>query len=295
MTITVLVCALAFACGGMLGKNLAAVGVTSDNALKNYQKPLVWLLISVMPLLGILVILDKFHLASVLPKIFPPMLLIYLAGYFNEIILGMGCFFLGLLLLLELSGKRSRQKVVQLLIALGAIAFALSILLFFLQPVQAMVAKPKIMDGVVMQTTPYTCAPSSIATLARVTKKYQAIAEKDVVTLTKTNRFGTTTLNEIRAMEKLGLNPQYRHNLTIKDLISLNKPALLHVKEKPKTGKGVRFSHAVALLSINPQQGLILIANPLYGMQIKTFEEFEFGQYWFGEAILVDLEPARIS
>ena len=86
MTILVLVCALTFACGAMLGKNLAAVGITSDNALKNYQKPLVLLLIAVMPLLGILVLLDKFHLASVLPKIFPPMLLIYLAGYFNEII-----------------------------------------------------------------------------------------------------------------------------------------------------------------------------------------------------------------
>jgi len=288
MTILILVCALAFTSGAMLGKNLAAAGVTSDNALKNCQKSLVWMLIAVMPLLGILVLLDKFHLASILPKIFPPMLLIYLAGYFNEIILGMGCFFLGLLLLLESSGKRSRQKIVQLLVALGIIAFALSILLFFLQPVQAMLVKPKLLDGVVMQTTPYTCAPSTIATLARVTKKHPLITEKDVVTLTKTNRFGTTTLAEIKAMEKLELNPEYRHNLTIDDLVVLNKPALLHVKEKPKSGKGVRFSHAVALLSIDVQKGLILIGNPLYGMQIKTFEEFD--KYWFGEAILVGLE-----
>jgi len=288
MTILVLVCALAFVCGAMLGKNLAANGVTSDNALKNHQKPLVWLLIAVIPLLGILVILDKLHLASILPQIFPPMLLIYLAGYFNEIILGMGCFFLGLLLLLESSPKRSRKKIIQLMVALSAISFALSILLFFLQPVQAMVAKPKIINGVVMQTTPYTCAPASIATLARATKKYPVITEEEVVTLTKTNRFGTTTLREIRAMARLGLNPEYNHNLTIDDLIASNSPALLHVKEKRKNGKGVRFSHAVALLSISPQQGLILIANPLYGLQIKTFEEF--GQYWFGEAILIDLE-----
>ena len=292
MTITVLVCALVFACGGMLGRNLAAIGITSDNALKNYQKPLVWMLIAVLPLLGTLVILDKLHLASVLPQIFPAMLLIYLAGYFNEAIAGMGCFFLGLLLFLELSGKRSRQKIVQLMVALSAIAFALSILFFFLQPVRAMVAKPKIINGVVMQTTPYTCAPASIATLARFTKQYPLITEQTVVKLTKTNRFGTTTLSEIRAMEKLGLNPQYRHNLTINDAIALNKPALLHVKEKRKTGKGVRFSHAVALLSIDSQKGLILIANPLYGMQIKTFEEFD--RYWFGEAILVNLDRVRI-
>lgn len=294
MTNLVLVCALAFACGGMLGKNLAAVGVTSDNALQNYQKPLVWMLIAIAPLLGILVILDKLHLASMLPRIFPPMLLIYLAAYFNETIVGLGCFFLGLLLFLELSGKRSRQKIVQLMLALGTISLALSILLFFLQPVQALVAtQAKIINGVVMQTTAYTCAPASIATLARVTKQYPYLTEQEVVKLTRTNRFGTTTLSEIKAMEKLGLNPQYRHNLTVNDLIALNKPALLHVKEKRRTGKGVRFSHAVALLSIDAQKGLILIANPLYGMQIKTFSEF--GQYWFGEAILVDLERASIN
>ena len=109
MTIKILVCALAFACGAMLGRNLAAIGINSDNALKNYQQPLVIILIAIMALLGILVILDKLHLTSLLPKLFPPMMLIYLAGYFNEIILGMGCFFLGLLLLLESSGKRSRQ------------------------------------------------------------------------------------------------------------------------------------------------------------------------------------------
>jgi hypothetical protein len=292
MVILVLFCVLAFACGGMLGKNLAAIGVTSDNALKNYQKPVVWILIAIMPLLGILVLLDKLNLASVMPKIFPPMILIYLAGYFNQIIVGLGCFFLGLLLLIESSGKRSRQKMVQLLLALGAIAFALSILLFFLQPVKAMLAQSKIIDGVVMQTTPYTCAPSTIATLARATQQHPLITEKEVVNLTQTNRFGTTTLAEIKAMSKLELNPEYRHNLTIDDLIALNKPALLHVKEKRKTGKGVRFSHAIALLSINPQEGLILIGNPLYGMQIKTFAEF--GKYWFGEAILVDLAQVRI-
>lgn len=288
----ILGCALAFAGGGIFGNNLAAIGITSDNALKNHQKPLVWLLIVIAPLLGLLVILDKFHLAPLLPRIFPPIILIYLAGYFNEIIVGMGCFFLSLLLFLELGNKRSRHKVIQLFATLGVIPFALSILLFFLQPVQAQVAQSKIINGVVMQTTPYTCSPSSIATLARYTKQHPHLTEKEVVKLTKTNRFGTTTLSEIRAMSKLGLNPQYRHNLTIDDLIVLNKPALLHVKEKKKTGKGVRFSHAVAFLSINPEKELILIGNPLYGIQIKTF--YDLQHYWFGEAILVDLDQANI-
>lgn len=286
MITLILVCALAFAGGGILGKNLAAVGINSDNALKNYQKPLVWLLVAIAPFLGVLIFLDKFNLAPLLPKIFPPILLIYLAGYFNGMIVGMGCFFLGLLVFLELAGKRSRKKLLELLLALSAITLALSILLFFLQPVQALVEQPKIINGIVIQTTPYTCAPSSIATLARYTKKHPQLTEKVVVKLTKTNRFGTTTLAEIRAMQQLNLNPQYRHNLTINDLITLNKPALMHVKEKRRTGKGVRFSHAVAFLGINPEKELILIGNPLYGMQIKTFTEFK--GYWFGEAILVD-------
>ena len=286
MLTLVLVCILALAGGGILGRSLARAGITSDNALKNYQKPLVWLLIAIAPLLGILILLDKFHLAPLLPKIFPPMLLIYLAGYFNEAIISCGCFFLGLLLCLELSGKRSRSKIIQLLIALGAIAFALSILLFFLQPVQALVAQPKIINGVVMQTTPYTCAPSSIATLGRYTKKHPTLTEQDVVRLTQTNRFGTTTLAEIKALEKLNLNPHYRHNLTIEDLIILNKPALMHVKEKRKKGKGVRFSHAVALLGIDAQKKLVLIANPLEGVQVKAF--YELKGYWFGEVILVN-------
>lgn len=281
-----LVGSLAFCGGGIFGHNLALKGINSDNALKNHQKPLVWLLFAIAPLIAILIILDKFHLASLLPKIFPSTLLIYLAGYFNELIVGFGCFFLGLLLLLEISGKRSRRSLIELLAAIGAITFALSILLFFLQPVSALVNQPKIVDGVVFQTTPYTCAPSSIATLARYIQRHPQLGEKDAVELTRTNRFGTTTLAEIRAMEKLDLNPKYHHNLTPEDLIAFGKPALLHVKEKRKKGKGNRFSHAVAFFAADADEKVILIGNPLFGAQIKTFEELK--EYWFGEAILVD-------
>ncbi len=279
----ILICTLAFIIGGIWGKNLATRGITSDNALKNYQH-LVWFLMAIAPCLGFLVILDKFNLAPLLPKIFPPIFLIYLAGYFNEIIVGLGCFFLGLLLFLELSGKRSKRQVAQLLIAIGAIACSLSILLYFLQPVQ--VAQPKIIDDVVMQTTLYTCAPSSIATLGRYSKQHRNLTEGEVVKLTKTNRFGTTTLSEIRAMKKLDLQPQYRHNLTIEDLMTSNQPALMHVKEKRKNGKGVRFSHAVAYLGIDPAKKLVLIGNPLYGLQVKTFDDLR--EYWFGEAIMIN-------
>ena len=282
----VLGCILALAVGGVVGKFLADRGINSDNALKNYQKPLVWMLIAIAPCLGILIILDKLHLAPLLPQIFPPMLLIYLAGYFNQSVVWFGCFCLGLLIFLELSGKRSRQQLIQLAIAISAISFALSVLLYFLQPVTASVRQTKIVNGIVIQTTPYTCAPASIATLGRYTKKYPNLTEKQVVELTKTNRFGTTTLLEIEAMKKLGLNPQYRHNLTTADLVAIDKPALMHVKEKRRGGKGVRFSHAVAYLAIDPAREIIIIGNPLYGMQVKTFEDLK--EYWFGEVITID-------
>ena len=282
----VVVCALALAVGGIVGKILADRGINSDNALKNYQKPIVWMLVAIAPCLGILIILDKLHLAPLLPKIFPPMFLIYLAGYFNQFVVWSGCFCLGLLIFLELLGKRSRQQLIQLAIAISAISFALSILLYFLQPVTALVKQANIINGIVMQTTPYTCAPASIATLGRYIKKYPNLTEKQVVTLTKTNRFGTTTLEEIRAMAKLGLNPQYRHNLTTEDLVAISKPALMHVKEKRRRGKGVRFSHAVAYLAIDPVREIIVIGNPLYGLQVKTFKDLE--EYWFGEVILVE-------
>ena len=286
MIILALVCSLALAGGALLGKNLAAKGVTSDNALKNHQKPLIWIFGAIAPILGILIIIDRLNLASLLPKIFPPMLLIYIAAYVDETIVAIGCFCLGLLICLELSNKHSRPKIRQLLMAIAAISCALSMLLFFLQPVQAMVGKPKIINGAVMQTTPYTCAPASIATLARFTRKYPQLTEQDAVKLTKTNRFGTTTLAEIKAMEKLGLNPEYRHNLTLQDLSNFRRPALLHVKEKNKNNQGVRFSHTVAFLSIDIEKELLVIANPLYGIQIKTFRDLE--GYWFGEAILVN-------
>ncbi len=281
-----IVCSLAFFSGAVFGKFLAATGINSDNALKNHQKPLVWGLVAIALLLTILIAIDKFDLISLLPKIFPPMFLIYLAGYFNETIVGMGCFCLGLLVCLELAGARSRRKIRELIVAIGTISLALSVLIFFLRPISGFVNSSIVINDVVMQTTPYTCAPSSIATIARYTQKHPNITEKDVVKLTKTNRFGTTTLLEIEAMQKLGLNPQYRHNLSIEKLINLNKPALLHVKEKNKNRKGVRFSHAVALLAVDRQRQLLAIGNPLYGLQIKTFKDMQ--EYWFGEAILAN-------
>ena len=281
----ILISISAFITGTFSGKFLATKGITADNALENHQKPLIWIILGIGLVIAFLLIIDNFNLAPLLPKVFPSIILLYFAGYFHQIIVGFGCFTFGLLLLLELSGKQSRQRIYQLLISLSAIAFALSILLSFLRPIDSLLGKAKIIDGVVWQTTSFTCAPSSIATLGRYSQKNPNSTEKEVVELTHTNRFGTTTLAEIKAMKHLGLQPKYKHNLSLTDLAKLNKLALLHVKEKnPKNGH--KFSHAVALLLIDPVEKLVVIGNPLYGIQVKTFASMK--EYWLGEAILVN-------
>lgn len=277
---------VAFAAGGLWGKSLAKKGITSDNALLKHQKFFIAFIVVIALLFICLIVIDKFNLASLLPQIIPSIILIYIAGWYHSIIFVSGFFVLGLLLFIELNGKYNHKKIFQLSVAITLISFTLTVLGYYLKPVDKLLEESKIVYGVVMQTTFYSCAPSAIATLSRYTKKHPQLTEKEAIKYTKTNRFGTTTLREIKAMKQLELNPQYHHNLTIENLFTLNKPALLHVKERNKDNQGVRFSHAVALLAINPQSQLLLIGNPYYGLQIKTVQNMK--NYWFGEAITVN-------
>ncbi|NES93615.1 hypothetical protein, partial [Okeania sp. SIO2B9] len=227
-----------------------------------------------------------FHLSWLLPKIIPSPILIYLAGWYHGIIFVTGFFILGLLLFIELNGKYNKRKISQLIAALTLISCVLSILGYCLQPVDKLLEESKIINGVVMQTTFYTCAPSAIATLSRHTKIHPQLTEQEAIKYTKTNRFGTTTLREIKAMRELNLNPEYKHNLTTEDLFRLDKPALLHVKERNKDDEGVRFAHAVALIGTSKEHQLFLIGNPYYGLQLKTVKDLD--NYWFGEAIAIN-------
>jgi hypothetical protein len=210
--------------------------------------------------------------------------LLYFGAYIDDTIVLIGFSTLGLLLGLELSSHITRKKIYKLIWAIGGIGSALGVLIYNFSPVNSIPTKSKIVNGIVLQTINYTCAPASIATLARYTGTNPYITEQEVVKLAKTSRYGTNTLGEIRAMIKLGLKPEYKHNLTLEELLKTNKPALLHVREEDK---GNYFSHAVALLSIDRAKKTVIIGNPLYGLQEKTF--VEMGKYWFGEAIFVNL------
>jgi hypothetical protein len=137
------------------------------------------------------------------------------------------------------------------------------------------------MDGVVMQTTPYSCAPSTIATLVRHVLGDTTVTERSVTVMTRTTRDGTNTLAEIRAMRRLGLEPRFSHRLTADSLLAYGLTALLHVDEPVA---GVTGRHAVALLEVNADSGTFTIGNPLRGLQVLRVEDLE--GYWIGEAVL---------
>ena len=279
---------VSFILGALLGKILAAKGITANHTFEDSQGWGIRSFIAFGIIIFILILLDGLNLIHFLPKIIPVPILLYLGGYIDKIILSLGFFILGLLVFIEIFQKKSKQKFLQLFSSITIITLALSILIYYILPIE--ITGINILHEVVIQTTPYTCAPSSIATLGRYVRKHPNLLEKDVVNFTHTNKFGTSTLDEIRAMNILGLKPEFHYHLTIEDLIKTDRTALLHVREK--TGSK-RFAHAVALLEINLEKQILFVGNPLYGIQRKTFAEME--EYWFGEAVFVKLPQHLIS
>ena len=278
-----LACIISFLIGGFCGKKLAARGITANTNLEKHQGKILSGLIASVTIIVSTYLLNMFNLIHRVLFFVPPIILLYLGAYPYEIVLTSGCFVLGLLLFLELSGKTSFRRKLQLLFTLVILTVPLTIFLNYYLPITNSLGESTITkDGVVFQTTPYTCAPSSIATLAIFTGKHPNITEKQVVKLTMTNKFGTSTLAEIRAMEKLGLNPQYKSGLTVQDLVKIDRPAILHVRLK---SAGRIISHAVALLSIDPAKQVLIIADPLSGIKEMKFDRLK--GYWFGEVIFV--------
>jgi hypothetical protein len=269
--------------GGFLGNSLAQKGITAENALDKHQKTARVIFLSLAGLLTLLIVIDRSNISYHLPQLFPHIISLYIQAIFDNVLLGFGFFIFGLLLLLELSGFSSSKRRNQLLIGLGLISVCLSLLFYWFSPIVNDVGESRIVDGIVLQSTTVTCAPASIATLARISGKHPEIEEKEVVKLTKTNRLGTNTLSEIEAMEKLGLNPEYYHDLTVEELLKRNQIALLHVKQR---WLSQQFPHAVVLLNIDTKNQELILGNPLFGVETKPFSELK--DYWFGEVIFVN-------
>ncbi|WP_181016109.1 cysteine peptidase family C39 domain-containing protein [Pseudanabaena sp. BC1403] len=272
--------------GSWLGWGLAKKGVTADNALKHNQRQVYLIGCITLGAVTLISILLAYGRNS--PWI-PSFLLLYVGAYFWYTILLICFFCTGLLLLLELTGWKDRQRLQQLTVFLSVSFLSICFLLYQSLPITDLVESPRVLDGVVFQTTPYSCAAATIATLVRKVNPNLNITERDVVKIAGTSRLGTTTLAEIQAMEELGLKPQYERNLTIKDLANRRQMAVLHVME-PVAGQ--RIQHAIALFEIDFSKGNLTVANPLYGKQIKTFEGMK--DYWLGEAIFVTVASKKV-
>lgn len=274
-----------FILGAFFGKNLAVFGIRNDFNIEDpkYQK---WILITlgIIPIIVLfLVFLDKSNFTQKITLFIPEIVLLYLGAYFYHLSILIAFFLSGIVIFLEIFNKSTSQTKTQLFAGLLIISLLLSLIFYKISPIIGKVKEPKIIDNIVLQTTDVTCVPASIATLGRFTGKYPDMTEKEVALLTNTNRLGTSTLVEIRALKKLGFNPEYRRGLTFNDLIKINKIGVLHVREKIALKL---INHAVALLSINDEKKVVKIGNPLYGMQDKSYEEMK--DYWYGEAIFIN-------
>ena len=254
------------------GRVLANRGLTAANALTGRQVPAYGVF------LGIVAVGALLYWGPRL-RWMPTPLVLYSEAMVWDAARGLAAAALGLLLGLEWSGRRDRARLRQLVGGGVALALGLGFLLYRALPVTDIIGPPAVLDGVVIQTTPYTCAPAAIATLARATGLDTGMTELDAVRLAGTTREGTNARAELRALRALGLAPSYRRHLTTDSLSSLG-PAVLHVNE-PVLAATIR--HAVALLAVDTARRTITVGNPLHGRQVKRFAELQ--GYWIGEAV----------
>ena len=285
MLVLLVICGLSLLLGVGVGRAFASIGLKADFEVEAKPGPVLGTIL----LLGIsacgLAAFDRVNRLSWLPRALPSPLLLYFAAHFTDALFVGGCFTLGFITALEAPGWRSPKRLQQLLAALLSISCALGILLHFAWPVAAMVRDPDLRQGVVMQTTAYTCAPASIANLARFLGTHPNLTEREVAQLSRTSRFGTSTLSQIRTLRKLGFEAEYEFDLTLEELARRQQPAILIVRE-PYEGR--RIGHAVALLKADLRGNYLIIANSLVGLQYIS--RLDMDEYWFGEAILVRKE-----
>jgi hypothetical protein len=264
--------------GAFGGRRLAARGITARNALEGRQTA-AYLIFGGAGLVGLGICFkpDSFEVPAVVAlygeaMLVPGMLLLV-------------CFGLSLLVTLEWPGRKEPARLRALITGLVTLVTCMTFLGYRAMPVTSILGASSILDGVVMQTTSYTCAPASIATLARFILGDSSATERTMTQLTHTSRWGTTTLRELRAIRSMGLDARFSNRLTVDSLVALGFPAILHVDEPVATGTTIK--HAVALLNVDSVGGSASVGNPLRGLQIVRLDELDV--YWSGEAVIIYL------
>jgi hypothetical protein len=274
--LAILASLLTLLCGVWLGRRLARGGITAENALVGRQLVAYAILGGIAALFALIYYADRL---SFIPWL-PTGLLLYAEEAVWPLVQAMPSFAIGLLVALEWPGRRTVRRLRTMAAGCLVLLAAWGYLEWRSIPVTGLLGEAAIHDGVVMQTTAYTCAPATIATLARATGLDTGMTERAVVGIARTTREGTTTLAEIRAMRLLGMAPRFGRRLTPDSLVAIRRPALLHVDE-PVGAATIR--HAVALLGVDPRRRTVTLGNPLHGRQLKSFDELR--GYWIGEAV----------
>lgn len=266
--------------GALLGRRLAARGVTAADALVGRQVLAYAILIGVCAA-GLLIYFAP-RLAFM-----PDFAAVYGERAVLDATRAVAALALGLVVALEWPGRRDGRRLRALIGTGSALGLLAGFLAYRALPLRVDAADSWIHEGVVMQTTPYTCAPAAIATLVRWILHDTTATEAAIVSLARTTREGSTTYDELKAMRRLGLTPRYVRFLTPESLSVASQPALLHVNEPIATGATIR--HAVALLQVDGAARTVLLGNPLHGRQVKRFDELR--TYWTGEAIYIEVSP----
>ncbi|MEM8603037.1 MAG: cysteine peptidase family C39 domain-containing protein [Cyanobacteria bacterium P01_H01_bin.121] len=259
--------------GFYVGERLWKVGVRLDHQIQTSSTVGVLVAASVVGLV-VLILLLRDPSNTWIPNVIP----LYAGEYWSEVAIWCGLFLLGTLTVLIT--HQARRKVFALCLTTLLLGTPLVYLANQLLPIAGQIRASRVEGNLVFQTTPYTCAAASIATIARLTGQAPEITEKEVAELVKTNQMGTTALAQLHGLETLGFEPKYERGLTLDDLKQLPSPVLMHVLEPVIGG---RIAHAVVLLGVDPAAEAIIIANPLSGLQVKPFKELQ--DYWRGEVI----------
>ena len=277
----ILVVALALVSGTLAGRTLARRGVTAANALTGRQSQASAVFLGVVALGAILFGASSFDWT-------PTWFMLYSQEMNGDGLRALAAVALGLLLGLEWRGRHDPARRWQLLGGSVALTLATGFLLYRALPVAGILGPPAVRDGIVLQTTSYSCAPAAIATLARFTRLDTGMTEREAARLAGTSREGTSAYAELRVLRALGLAPGYRRRLTTDSLPFLG-PAILHVNEPILT---TTVSHSVALLGVDTAAHTITVGNPLYGRQVKRFAELS--GYWIGEAVVLGVAFPRV-
>jgi hypothetical protein len=123
-------------------------------------------------------------------------------------------------------------------------------------------------DGVILQTTPYTCAPAAGANIALMLGVHTT--ERELVELFHTTRDGTFPAQVLRGLKTLGISG--RKAAAKGGIRAVKPPAMLFV---------LSDTHAVIYAGITG--GLIEIWNPSFG---KAFlPEWRLNEIWDGHAL----------